>query len=46
MLPRPFTDFKMEKCYQNETKFEGVYSRNNSPKIKDGANVINLDEYK
>ena len=46
MLPRPFTDFKMEKCYQNETKFEGVYSRNNSPKIKDGAYVINLDEYK
>ena len=23
-----------------------VYSRNNLPKIKDGAHVINLDEYK
>ena len=27
-------------------KFNGVYSRNNLPKIKDGAYVINLDEYK
>ena len=23
----------------------GVYSRDNLPKIKDGAHVINLDEY-
>ena len=26
-------------------RFNGVYSRDNSPKIKDGAYVINLDEY-
>ena len=26
-------------------KFNGVYSRNNLPKIKDAASVINLDEY-
>ena len=32
--------------YQNEPKFNGVYSRNNLPKIKDGAYVINLDEFK
>ena len=31
--------------YQNETKFNDVYSRNNLPKIKDGVHVINLDEY-
>ena len=32
--------------YQNEPRFNGVYSRNNLPnKIKDGAYVINLDEY-
>ena len=32
--------------YQNELIFNGVYSRDNSPdKIKDGAYVINLDEY-
>ena len=32
--------------YQNEPNFNCVYSKNNLPKIKDGANVINLDEYK
>ena len=26
--------------------FNGVYSRNNSSKIKDGEYIINLDEYK
>ena len=32
--------------YQNEPKFNGVYPRNNLPeKIKDGAYMINLDEY-
>ena len=36
----------MQKCYQNETKFNGVYSRNTLPKIKNVAHVINLDEYK
>ena len=35
----------MQKHYQNEPKFNGVYSRNNLTKIKDGAYVINLDEY-
>ena len=31
--------------YQNEPKFNGVYSRNNLSKIKDETYVINLDEY-
>ena len=32
--------------YQNEPAFNGVYSRDNlSDKIKDGAYIINLDEY-
>ena len=32
--------------YQNEPRFNGVYSRDNLPdKIKDGAYVINLDKY-
>ena len=32
--------------YQNEPRFNEVYSRDNLPdKIKDGAYVINLDEY-
>ena len=35
----------MQKFYHNGPKFNGVYSRNNLPKIKDGEYVINLDEY-
>ena len=34
------------KYYENKSRFNGVYSRDNLPnKIKDGAYVINLDEY-
>ena len=34
------------KYHENESRFNGVYSRGNFPnKIKDGAYVINLDEY-
>ena len=34
------------KYYENESRFNGVYSRDNLPiKIKRGAYVINLDEY-
>ena len=46
MPPYPLINFEMQKYYQNERRFDGVYSRNNLPKtIKDGAYVINLDEY-
>ena len=32
--------------YQNEPRFNGVYSRDNlTDKIKDGGYIINLDEY-
>ena len=44
--PHPLTKFEIQKYYQNERKFSGVYSRNNSLKIKHGAYVINLDENK
>ena len=34
------------KYYENESRFNSVYSRDNLPnKIKDGAYVINLDVY-
>ena len=34
------------KYYENESRFNGVYSTDNlRNKIKDGAYVINLDEY-
>ena len=37
---------KIQMYYQNEPRFNGVYSRDNlHDKIKDGEYVINLDEY-
>ena len=35
MLSHPLTKFDIQKYYQNEPKFNGVYSRNNSLKTKD-----------
>ena len=44
--PWLLTNFEIQKYYQNEPRFNGVYSRNNLPKkVKDGAYVINLDKY-
>ena len=46
MPPHPLKNFEIQKYYQNEPRFNGVYCRNNLPKkIKDGAYVINFDEY-
>ena len=46
MPPHPLTNFEIENYYQNEPRFNGVFSRNNLPrKIKDRTYVINLDEY-
>ena len=46
MPPHPSTNFGIQKYYENEPRFNDVYSRNNLPKkIKDGVYVINLDEY-
>ena len=42
----PLTNNERNEYYKNEFRFNGVYSRNNLPKIiKKGAYVINLDEY-
>ena len=35
----------MQRYYKNKPRFNAVYSTENLPKIKDGAYVINLDEY-
>ena len=44
--PHPLTNFEIQKYYKNEPRFNGVFARNNlSKKIKDGAYIINLDEY-
>ena len=46
MTPHPLTNFEIQAYYQNETRFKGVYSRDNLlDTINDGAYVINLDEY-
>ena len=45
MPPDHLTNFEIQK-YQNQTRFNSVQSRDNlTNKIKDGAYIINLDEY-
>ena len=40
------TNFEIREYYQNEPRFNGVFSRDNLPNaIKNGAYVINFDEY-
>ena len=46
MPAHPLTYFEIQKYYQNKPKIKGAYPRNNLFKIKDGAYIINLDEYK
>ena len=46
MPSHPLTNLEIRKYYENEPRFNGVFSRDNLPKkIKDAAYVINLDEY-
>ena len=52
----PLTNFEIQAYYQNEPRFNGVFSRDNLPNtmrphelgsaVKNGAYVINLDEYR
>ena len=44
--PHRLTNFEIQKYYENEQRFNEVFSWDNLSKtIKDGAYVINLDEY-
>ena len=47
MIPsHPLTNFEIQKYYQNEPRFNGVYPRDNLPKtIMDGKYVMNFDKY-
>ena len=45
-LTHPLSNFEIRIYYENESKFNSFYSRNDLPEIKDGEFVINLDEYK
>ena len=41
MPPHPLTNFEIQKYYQNEPRFNGVYSRNNLPKKKKRWSICN-----
>ena len=46
MPPHPLANFEIQKYYQNERRFNGLFSRDNvANQIKDGDYVINLDGY-
>ena len=44
MLPHPFANFEKQNYYQNESKFNGVYSGNILPKIK-GLGIFNKSSW-
>ena len=44
MPPHPLTNYETQKYYQNEPRFNSVYSRDTLQKIKDEAYIIILDE--
>ena len=46
MSPHHLINFEIQRYFQNEPKFKGVYSRNNLPKMKDGEFVTGYNEYK
>ena len=41
MPSHPLTNFEIQKYYQNEPRFNGVFSRNNLPKKKKGWGIRN-----
>ena len=45
MQPHLLTNFEIQKYYQSESRFNGIYSRDNLPRIKDGGYIINVHEY-
>ena len=45
MSSHPLTNFEIQNYYQNQPKFNDLYSRINLSKIKDEAYIINLYEY-
>ena len=46
MPAHPLKTFEIKEYFENEPRFNGIYSRDNLPKtIKNGAYVINLHEY-
>ena len=44
VLLHPLNSIKITNCFKYEPRFNGVYSRNDLPRIKYGAYVINMDD--
>ena len=44
--PHYLTNFEIQKYYRNKPKFDGGYSRNRLPEIKNGTYVKSIDEYR
>ena len=44
--PHSLTNIKITNYFDYETRFNGVFSRKNLPRIKDGAYAINFDDKK
>ena len=43
--PHPLKNFEIEKYFEGELLFNGVFSRDNLPKVtQDGGYVVNLDD--
>ena len=43
-LLHPLNNIEITNYFNDEPRFNGVFSRNNLARIKDGAYVINLDD--
>ena len=41
LTPHPLTNFEIQKHYDNESRFNGVYSRDNLPKKNKGWGIRN-----
>ena len=41
MSPRSLTNFEVQKYYQNEPRFNGIFSRDNLPKKSNGWDMCN-----
>ena len=44
ILPHHLSNFEIIKCFNYETRFNYVFTRDKLPKIKDGLYFINLDD--
>ena len=46
LVLHPLNNIEITNYFKCEPRFNGVFSRNNLPRIKDGAYVINQDDEK